>query len=424
MKRTALIMMAAGGLIAALVAVARADETDLAPATAVAAATGSEAEVNAVVDPTAERVDSELNELQFYAGVVGGVHAETLQLREGDQSEDRLTTVALSRFGLRGRLSGGVYIESEFEVNGGPHGTSVWEGQAALQVRNQLIRLDRGGLRVEAGRITDDSSLDYYSVHTADQLLTDAYTRTALLASGFNRGQGVQARYEILPGLRPGLTLNAANPTSTTASLIIGGTFPPFSRFYLVPHQQVGRDAASLPADTYHILIATPSVTYDHELIEAQSAVQMFRVNTDTSSEADENIVGYNIRAGARLKLLDGRLNPFVNASRVKNSIVEPDDGNVLAPYAYVGYTASGGIDLEIAGRNGIGASYAFIRGQQGDQSRTTEHVLNVGGTYWITETTSVGARAAAYRVCAETPGEACEVEGARSMFVTMRTVL
>jgi hypothetical protein len=425
LKRLALIAI---GLVAAAAAVARAEETAPNPAasaaTPAAAATGSEAEVNAVVDPTAERMDSELNTLLFYAGVVGGVHAETLQLRDSDQSEDRLTTVALSRFGLRGRLSGGVYIESEFEVNGGPHGTSVWEGQAALQVRNQLVRLERDRLRVEAGRITDDSSLDFYSVHTADQLLTDPYTRSSILASGFNRGQGVLARYEILPGLEPGITLNAANPTSTTASLVIGGTFPPFSRFYLVPHQQVGRDASSLPADTYHIVIATPSVTFDHDVVEAQAAVQGFRVNTDTSSSSDENIVGYNVRAGARLKLLDNRLTPFVNASRVTNSIVEPDDGNVLATYAYVGYTASGGLDLNIIGRNGIGASYAFIRGQQGEMSRTTEHVVNVGGTWWLTPTTSVGARAAMYRVCAETPEEGCVKEGARSMFVTMRTVL
>jgi hypothetical protein len=427
------LLLIALGLVAAVAAVANADEAPPAPTPPAAAATstpaamaatGHEAEVNAVVDPTAERMDSELNKLQFYAGVVGGMHVETLQLRDSDQSEDRLTTVALSRFGLRGRLSGGIYIESEFEVNGGPHGTSVWEGQAALQVRNQLIRLERDRFRVEAGRITDDSSLDYYSVHTADQLLTDGYTRSSILASGFNRGQGVLARYEIAPGLKPGITLNAANPTSTTASLVIGGTFPPFSRFYLVPHQQVGRDAASLPADTYHILIATPSITFDSDLVEAQTAVQAFQVNTDTSSTEDENIVGYNVRAGAKLKLLDSRLTPFVNASRVTNSIVEPDDGNVLAEYAYVGYTASGGLDLNIAGRNGIGASYAFIRGQQGDQSRTTEHVVNVGGTYWVSPTTSVGARAAMYRVCAETPDEGCVKEGARSMFVTMRTVL
>ena len=129
MKRLALFALAAGGLVAALVAAASAEEpakpaANLAPPAAVAA-TGGEAEVNAVVDPTAERIDSEVNRLQFYAGVVGGMHVETLQLREADQSEDRITTVALSRFGLRGRLSGGIYLESEFEVNGGPHGTSA-----------------------------------------------------------------------------------------------------------------------------------------------------------------------------------------------------------------------------------------------------------------------------------------------------------
>jgi hypothetical protein len=409
---------------AAIAETPAAAESPAAAAPAAVAATGAEAELDAIVDPTAERIESETGKVEFYAAVVGGVHLETLQLREGNAAEDRATTLALSRFGLRGRVGGGVYVESEFEVNGGPHGTSVWEGQAALQVRNQLVRLERGGLRVEAGRLTDDASLDFYSHHTADQLLTDAYTRNPLLASGFNRGQGVLARYEVLPGLRPGLALNAANPTSTTASLLIGGTFPPFSRFYLVPHQQVGRDASSLPSDSYHIIVATPSLTYDSDLVEAQSAVQMFRVNTDTSTDVDENIIGYNVRAGARLRLADGRLSPFVNASRVTNSVVEPNDGNVLADYVYTGYTASGGLDLNIHGRSGIGASYAWLRGQQGDESRSTEHYLNVGGTLWLTETTSVGGRLSMFRICVETPSEPCEVEGARSAFVTMRTVL
>src|SRR5262245_17973047 len=232
-----------------------------------------------VAAPTAARADGADWKLRPYVAIVGGVEYETVQSKAEDPREDRGITIALSRLGLRGDLTHGFSFESEFEVNAGPHGTSVWEGQAALQVRNQLIRWEGYRLRVDAGRVTDDSSLDYFSDHVADQLLTDGFTRGPLLASGFNRGNGVLARWEALPGLRPGLTINAANPTSTTASLVVGGTFPPFSRFYFAPHQQVGRDASKFPADEYHIVVVTPSVVWQYLMFEAQGGIQFFRVN-------------------------------------------------------------------------------------------------------------------------------------------------
>lgn len=391
-------------------------------ASAKAGAEGAAAAAGAVqIDKRADTPEGE--GLHFYAAMVGGVHVETLQNPE-DDAEGRTTTLALSRIGLRGQLSDHVYVESEFEVNAGPHGTSVWEGQAAMQVRNQLIRYMNEGFRVDVGRVTDPSSLDYYSNHVADQLLTDPYTRAPLLASGYNRGQGAYASYEVVDGLKPGLSLNAANPVSTTASLVVGGTFPPFSRFYFAAHQQVGRDASSFPADQYHIMLATPSVLYENDLIEAQTAAQLFRVNTDTKTDDDQNIVGYNLRAGLKLKLMDGVLTPFVNGSRVTNSVVDPNDGSMLADYAYVGYTLSTGIDYNFWDKTGIGATYSLIRGRQGQQSRTTEHFLNIGSSYYLTDHTAVGARASIYRNCRETPDDPCVRQGSRSYFVTMRTLL
>ena len=256
-----------------------------------------------------------------YAALVGGVEYETLQTRDENRAEDRGVTIALSRLGLRGDIGDSIYIESEFEINAGPHGTSAWEGQAALQVRNQLIRVTRWGFTVDAGRITDDSSLDYFSEHVADQLLTDGFTRGSILASGFNRGNGLVVRYEVpaVPGLKPGITVNMANPTSTTASLVVGGTFPPFSRFYFAPHQQVGRDASMFPADEYHIVLVTPSALYRRGPFEAQTAVQFFRVNTNTSTDEDQPIDGFNIRAGVAAHLLEDRLHPFANFSVVQN---------------------------------------------------------------------------------------------------------
>jgi opacity protein-like surface antigen len=362
--------------------------------------------------------------LDPYAVVVGGVSMETLQARDEDDSEGRGTTIALSRLGVRGQLRGGVYVESEFEVNGGPHGTSVWEGQAALQVRNQLVRIQRGRIRVDAGRITDDASLDFHSAHVADQLLTDAFTRAPLLASGFNRGNGVLFRYGDPEGLRAGFTLNAANPTSTTASLVVGGTFPPFSRFYFAPYQHVGRDASSLPADTYHIAIFTPAVLYSHPGFDVHTSVQMFRVNTNTASDADENIIGYNLRAGVRFKLVPEGVYPFLNASRVVNSVVDPEDGAVLSTERFEGVTVSLGVDYNFLPQAGVGVHYSLVREAQQMTYRNTEHYLNVGGTYWLTDTTSIGSRLSIFTRCTESPGEECEREGVRSYFATLRTLL
>ena len=362
-----------------------------------------------------------------FAALVGGIEVETVQTRDDNPAEDRTVTIALSRLGLRGNIGEHVYIESEFEVNAGPHGTSAWEGQAALQVRNQLVRLRRFDLRVDAGRITDDASLDYYSEHVADQLLTDGFTRASLLASGFNRGNGVLVRYEMpqVPGLQPGITLNAANPTSTTASLVVGGTFPPFSRFYFAPHQQVGRDDYKFPADEYHIVLLTPSVLYRRSFLEAQSAVQFFRVNTNTSTTMDQPIDGFNIRLGAALHLLEDRIHPFANFSVVQNEVVDPNDGMRLSGEIFRGITASGGIDFNYLRRNGVGLQYAFVSDQQGEATRTGQHFINLGSTWWFNDFVSIGARLGIYSRCEDLQGEGCsEHEGERSFFTTLRTLL
>jgi hypothetical protein len=362
-----------------------------------------------------------------YAALVGGLEYETVQTKEDNPAEDRAVTIALSRLGLRGNIGQHVYIESEFEVNAGPHGTSVWEGQAALQVRNQLVRLRQWDLRVDAGRITDDASLDYYSEHVADQLLTDGFTRASILASGFNRGNGVLLRYEMpqIPGLQPGITINAANPTSTTASLVVGGTFPPFSRFYFAPHQQVGRDASKFPADEYHIVVVTPSVIYQRELVEAQGAIQFFRVNTNTSTDMDQPIDGFNMRIGAALHLLDDRVHPFANVSVVQNEVVDPNDGMRLSGEIFRGITASGGVDWNYLRKNGVGLQYALVRDQQGEATKTTQHFINLGTTWWVNDFVSLGARFGIYSRCEDLDGMGCpEKEGERSFFTTLRTLL
>ncbi len=359
-----------------------------------------------------------------FLSLVGGGTYEMLQPRPGDDRQDRAVTLALSRVGLLGELPRGFSIESEFELNAGPHGTSVWEGQAAIQVRNQLVRFQHRGLRADVGRITDDASLDFFSAHVLDQLLTDSFTRPVLLASGFNRGQGALARYEVLPGLLPGLTVNMANPTSTTASLVLGGTYAPFSRFYFAPHQQVGRDASKFPADEYYIIVVTPSLLYRSERLEAQAAMQLFRADTNTSSTKDQPIDGYNLRAGLSASLLGGHLRPFVSFSFVQNEVIDPNDGTRLSRELFNGMTLSGGLDANVHRASGVGVQYGQIKEQQGFGPIATQHYVNLGATLWLSSCAALGARFAVFLKCDDT-GKGCkDPEGARAVFTTLRVHL
>ncbi len=84
----------------------------------------------------------------------------------------------------------------------GLHGTSAYEGQAALQVRQQVLRLGKDAWRIEVGRFVDPASVDFFSAHVADTFLQDTATRDPLLYDGFNLGNGIRGQLEIYPGLK------------------------------------------------------------------------------------------------------------------------------------------------------------------------------------------------------------------------------
>jgi hypothetical protein len=375
----------------------------------------------ATPETTAADAKRETPWIRPFAAVVAGLEIESLTTtRPDDDREGRAVTLALSRFGIRAGIARGVRIESEFEANAGPHGTSAWEGQAALSVRNQLIRIEHRTLVVDAGRITDPASVDFYSANVADQLLTDGYTRAPLLSSGFNRGNGVAARYGLGP-FTAGLSINAANPISTTSSLVVGGTFPPFARFYFAPYQYVGRDAANFPADEYHFVMVTPSGTLTAGPLQVQAALQMFQVNTNTSSSMDQNIDGYNARIGAAAQL--GRVRPFVNGSLVQNEVVDPDDGTRLSGDIFTGVTASAGADVIIVpDRVGIGGQAAWVHDHQAGNALADQYFFNLGVTYWLAHKTALAARAALYRRSEHDAMGETVTDGEQSLFFTIRT--
>ena len=367
-----------------------------------------------------------------FATIVGGLKGDTIiqasdLAQAPEQRQGRVSAIALGAFGLRGTVGSLVSFHSELMFNGGTslHGSSAWEGQAALQVRRQVVRLATGPWMIEAGRVIDEASMNFVSAHVLDTLLQDTATRDPLLYSGFNMGNGVRGTYEALPGLRLGLTFTAGNPVATTSSLQVGGSFPPFERFYIQPYQAVKQASNNYPDDTFHMMLLSPSILYDSAVFDARVSFQGYVVDTNTTRTDDQNIHGYNLRANARLKLADDMVSPFANFSFGRNDTVLATDQTKLAAEKYTGITFGGGVDVNYAhpfpGRaNGVGLQYDRVQYQVGDGNVTNFHYVNVGTTYWLNAYVALGARFATWL----RNDVGVHDEGERSMLVTMRLVL
>ncbi|ACY15292.1 hypothetical protein Hoch_2764 [Haliangium ochraceum DSM 14365] len=360
-----------------------------------------------------------------YVVIAGGLRFEDLQLREGQTTQSRyMVTTAVSRLGVRGSVGKYITFASEFEANlGGSlgNGASVWEGQAQMSVRDQWVQYQRAGMGFAFGRVTDLATVDYVSAHVTDLLLTDLYTRDPLLYSGANRGNGVLLRYAPIDGLDLGLGLHSTNPTGITGTLLIGGELAPYSRPFYLAAAQVGRSESTLPDQNLHIYMATPSVTYADDLLEAKAAGQVYALDTRIATDEDERIFGFNLRTSVRLKLMGGALSPFLNLSRNENEVLEPDDDSIKRIETFQSYTASGGIDYAIAGRNGVGLQYAVVYVEEPGAGKVADHYINVGGTYWLEENLSLGARFGWWIRDEENRDE---TYGNRSLFITGRLML
>lgn len=380
-----------------------------------------------------------------YVLLSGGVKADFVVTKPREVKDDRVSTFALGRIGLRARWLDFVYVESELMASGGIglHGTSAYEGQAALQVRQQMIRLSKAGFRAEVGRIIDEASLDYVSAHVADTFFQDRAVREPLLYSGFNLGNGVRASYEIVPGLRAALTFNAGNPVSSTASLLVGGGYPPHERFYTQPYVAVGQSANNFPDDTFHSMVVTPSVLVDTKYVDVRVAVQGFDIDPNMASNTNDDIRGYNVRGTVRAKLFDGLLVPFASTAYTKNDTLVQTNLAQRAKDRYQAVNAGGGIDVDLARRyrcshdcaDGFGVQYQQVQYQIGEGLVTTERYVNVGATYWLAPNVSVGVRYAQWTQEAEQPIAAAAVaagktlpdivtSGERSGIVSLRFVM
>jgi hypothetical protein len=381
--------------------------------------------------PDAEQAPDATEKLVItpFVTLVGGAKYDAPIQGANEHKQKRFTTIALTDFGLRGSVGALLSFESELMLNGGTslHGTSAFEGQAAMQVRRQLVRVTYGGLRVEVGRVVDEASVDFLSGHVGDTLYQDTALRDPLLYSGYNLGNGIRATFEIIDDLRVGIAFNAGNPVSSTSSLMVGGAFPPFDRFYSQPYQAIGKGPNNYPDDTFHMMVLTPSILYDGPLLQVHGAFQGFVVDTDTTRTDDDNIRGYNARGNVRLKLLDGMIAPFGNVSFARNDTVLASNVSKLAPDKYKAITAGGGVDFNIVKpfddsevAHGIGAQYEQVQYQVGSGNVTKLMYLNVGGTFWLTRHLALGARFSLWRQRQVDLPDA----GERAGFVTLRAVL
>ena len=373
-----------------------------APASASASASAPASASASASEPAAVENGPKLD-IHPYLMVSGGVKYDVVHGRPKENKQNRASTFALGRLGIKARWGELVSAESEFMASGGVglHGASAYEGQAAMQVRQQVVRVHGGGFRLEAGRMIDEASVDFYSAHVAETFLQDTATRDALLFSGFNLGNGVRGQVQLLPGVRAAITFNAGNPVANTASLLIGGPYPPFERFYTQPYQAVNQGPNHFPDDTFHSMVLTPSILVDTPDVDIRLAFQGFDVNTNMNEENDDHIRGYNARGSMRVKLFDNHLVPFASAAYTRNDTLVPNNLAQRAADRYHAINLGGGVDLDVARRfkcahdcaDGFGAQYQQVQFQIGEGLVTTNRYVNVGGTFWISPNVSIGAR-------------------------------
>jgi hypothetical protein len=363
--------------------------------------------------------------LEPYGAIAGGMRMESLHQPADAERGTQNPTVAVSRLGLRGGYGTHISFASEFEAAlGGPlgYGASVWEGQAALAVRDQFVKYARGGASIAAGRIADPASFDYISAHLGDLLYTDLYTRDPLLYSGADRGNGLIGTYALGDHVTTGLTFHSTNPTGITGTLIIGGKLQPFDRPFYLASAAVGNNQNNLPDQNLHIYFGSPSVRVHYDHFEAQSEVQLYTLDTQQSISDDQTIRGYNLRLGGRAwtQTAIGKLTGFANVSRNRNEILDPVDSKYRLPDLFRSYTVSAGVDVDYLRKNGFGFEYAVADTREPDQ-HVRLHYLNLGTTYWIEDVLAIAVRGSVY--AQQISGEMMTT-GSRSLFVTARLVL
>lgn len=335
--------------------------------------------------------------IQMSSSVVGYVPQSD---RDNNEFNSRVSTLLLARIGFEGELFDFVTFRSVFERNvgfslarNGPVGTSIWEGTASWQARENYIRLKRWGLSLTAGIVPDPSSLDYISDNILDAFGMDPYVRDPLLVTGFNQGQSVLLRYERW-GFTAGLGFTGGNPLVSSLSFGFGGQVNQLGTLFTAPLRALSN---GLPGSNIHMNVLTPSLMYENDLFGIRTGAQFYWVDNDVTQEEDAQLTGYNLRATGQLKLLDEFLRFYATVTYRENDTVLLPDITQLSDENFVGYVGAGGFDLDFDRIGlvnlGFGGNYYYIYQRltenaqnSGEPDDFTFHYINLGLTYWLWE--------------------------------------
>ncbi len=308
----------------------------------------------------------------------------------------RVSTLALARFGLEGQLFEFLTFRSVFERNlgfnlarNGPVGTSVWEGTASLQARENYLRLSRWGLSLTGGIFPDPSSVDFVSTNVLDSFGMDPYVRDPLLVSGFAQGQGVMLRYR-WEMLDFGVSYTGGNPLTTSLAFGFGGDVSSLGTLFTAPLRALSN---GLPGSDIQLQTITPSFILAHDIVELRTAAQFYIVDVDVTNADDAPLIGYNLRASAQVNLFDRMLSVFGSFAYRSNQQLAIPDVTMRSASDYEGFVGAGGADFRYEWF-GVGAMYYYLTSTIDAMTTLQNHYLNVGMTAWLEDPyVSIGLR-------------------------------
>lgn len=325
---------------------------------------------------------------------------------------ERVSTLLLARIGFEGSLFEFLDFRTVFERNmgyqlsqNGPTGTSVWEGNASWQARENYLRLHWKGLSLTAGIAPDPATIDYISHHILDCFGMDPFVRDPLLVSGFAQGQTILLRYtpgpllSALEGLTVGVGLTSGNPLVSSVSVGFGGEVNRLGSIFSAPRRAIDN---GVPGSDIQMTVLTPSLTYERDFgfmgVGAKVAYQHYWVDPNITQREDVQLEGFNFRGTAQVTFLDNNLRFFGGGTFRENDNADLENTEVLSDDKYQSRLASAGMDLNFGFLDvpvirdlGIGGSYyREWRRLQDEYQNTGEpddfvfHYINVGMTYTI----------------------------------------
>ena len=302
----------------------------------------------------------------------------------------RLSTLALARFGLEGRLFPFLTFRSVFERNlgytlarNGPVGTSVWEGTSSLQARENYIRLQAFGVDLTAGIYRDPGTVDYVSDNVLDTFGMDPFVRDPLLLSGFSQGQGVMVRYRYTfddtLAVFGGFSFTGGNPLTTTLSFGFGGDVSSLGTLYSAPLRALSN---GVPGSDIHLLTFTQSAGLDSQYLDVRVAFQYYDVDPDTTSNDDAKLSGWNTRSTFQVKIPFG-FRVFGSFAIRRNEQLDIPDVTTKKENDFEGVIFGGGIDYTREPFS-VGYMYNWHRSDLGSGNNLTLQYVNLGASYWI----------------------------------------